>query len=143
MAESMDSRRFERKAVFDIPLPMKRLAREAGSAEASSESAPAEPEPPKTMAFSLMTKKGNKQQTRTIDLPSDSSFAVAMRSQQQADREEQQRIKNLVLNYEASTVTEPVETFEKRIPANQRLDKSGSNRTAFRSRKLQLSDVNW
>lgn len=42
-------------------------------------------------------------QTRTIDLPSDSSFAVAMKSQQQADREEQQRIKNLVLNYEMST----------------------------------------
>jgi len=30
-----------------------------------------------------------------------------MRSQQQADREEQQRIKNLVLNYEASTEPEP------------------------------------
>lgn len=83
-----------------------------------------------------------------------------MRSQQQADREEQQRIKNLVLNYEAATETEPAESktrmimndgillmtipdFEKRIPANQRLDKSAANRTAFRSRKLQLSDVNW
>lgn len=45
-------------------------------------------------------------QTRTIDLPSDSSFAVAMRSQQQADREEQQRIKNLVLNYEMTNEAE-------------------------------------
>jgi regulator of nonsense transcripts 2 len=84
-----------------------------------------------------------------------------MRSQQQADREEQQRIKNLVLNYEASTEPEPAESmpstygpnmnrsspmnpaFEKRIPANQRVDKSAANRSAFRSRKLQLSDVNW
>lgn len=33
-----------------------------------------------------------------------------MRTQQQADREEQQRIKNLVLNYEASTETEPAES---------------------------------
>lgn len=103
-------------------------------------------------------------QTRTIDLPSDSSFAVAMRSQQQADREEQQRIKNLVLNYEAANEPEAAEStfplrksvfssdgdtndsnsaFEKRIPANQRVDKSGANRSAFRSRKLQLSDVNW
>lgn len=83
-----------------------------------------------------------------------------MRTQQQADREEQQRIKNLVLNYEAATEPEPAESmtqnsgqtsralltsfldFEKRIPANQRLDKSTGNRT-FRSRKLQLSDVNW
>lgn len=39
-------------------------------------------------------------QTRAIDLPSDSTFAVAMRTQQQAEREEQQRIKNLVLNYD-------------------------------------------
>ena len=38
--------------------------------------------------------------TRTVELPSDSNFAVAMRNQQQAEREEQQRIKNLVLNYE-------------------------------------------
>jgi regulator of nonsense transcripts 2 len=84
-----------------------------------------------------------------------------MRSQQQADREEQQRIKSLVLNYEAANEPEPTESksngvlecpvlaksiniaFEKRIPASQRLEKPGANRSAFRSRKLQLSDVNW
>ncbi|KAF7714156.1 MIFG and Upf2 domain-containing protein [Penicillium ucsense] len=143
MAESMDSRRFERKGVFDIPLPMKRVPREHLPTESSTESATPEPIPTKTVAFSLMTKKGNKQQTRTIDLPSDSSFAVAMRTQQQADREEQQRIKSLVLNYEAANEPEEAETFEKRIPANQRVDKSAANRSAFRSRKLQLSDVNW
>lgn len=33
-------------------------------------------------------------------MPSDSAFAVAMRSQQQAEKAEQQRIKNLVLNYD-------------------------------------------
>lgn len=124
MADSVESRRFERKAIFDVPLPMRRAPREPGSEnmEAPMDSAPAPaPEPgpasasgsgsgsqmpPNTMAFSLMTKKGNKQQTRTIDLPSDSTFALAMRTQQQADREEQQRIKNLVLNYEKSTETE-------------------------------------
>ncbi|KAJ5263615.1 hypothetical protein N7478_011220 [Penicillium angulare] len=145
MAESMDSRRFERKAIFDIPLPMKRPARDIANEHSSdfAESVPEEPVAPKTMAFSLMTKKGNKQQTRTIDMPSDSSFAVAMRSQQQADREEQQRIKNLVLNYEAANEPEPTETFEKRIPISQRLEKPGPNRGSFRSRKLQLSDVNW
>lgn len=35
-----------------------------------------------------------------MELPSDSTFAVAMKSQQQAEKEEQQRIKNLVLNYD-------------------------------------------
>ncbi|GAQ39694.1 nonsense-mediated mRNA decay factor [Aspergillus niger] len=142
MAESMESRKFERKGVFDIPLPMKRSGREA-----ALETPP--PEAPKptnnTMAFSLMTKKGNKQQTRTIDLPSDSSFAVAMRSQQQADREEQQRIKNLVLNYEMTNEAETnTDAAEKRSPhRDTRMDKSSAARAAFRSRKLQLSDVNW
>ncbi|KAH8423644.1 mRNA decay protein [Aspergillus melleus] len=146
MAESMDSRRFERKGVFDIPLPMKRAGREPSA----SDNAPEVPEQQTqqaqpTMAFSLMTKKGNKQQTRTIDLPSDSNLAVAMRSQQQADREEQQRIKNLVLNYEMSTDTEtPEATTDKKTPhRDTQLNKSNANRTAFRSRKLQLSDVNW
>ncbi|KAL4876589.1 armadillo-type protein [Aspergillus karnatakaensis] len=123
MAESVESRKFERKAVFDIPLPMKRVARDpAAESPAPLAAAPAPIQTPvpiptpapaqtstNTMAFSLMTKRGNKQQTRTIDLPSDSTFAVAMRSQQQADREEQQRIKNLVLNYEMSNEPETTE----------------------------------
>ncbi|RDW83741.1 regulator of nonsense transcripts 2 [Aspergillus mulundensis] len=154
MAESVESRKFERKAVFDIPLPMRRAARDTAAEIPAPAPAPAltpasapAPVPStqpsgNTMAFSLMTKKGNKQQTRTIDLPSDSTFAVAMRSQQQADREEQQRIKNLVLNYEMTNETDSAEeTVEKRSPA--RMDKSSANRLAFRSRKLQLSDVNW
>lgn len=91
-----------------------------------------------------------------------------MKTQQQADREEQQRIKNLVLNYEKSTETEAGEdgmptsptfspiymmnpnlmqcypAFEKRTPPRDtKVDKSAANRTAFRSRKLQLSDVDW
>lgn len=95
MAESMDSRRFERKAVFDIPLPMKRLTRETASSESSpgpvpapapapvpapvpeapaaepaaAPTAPAASGPSKTMAFSLMTKKGNKQQVSIISFP--------------------------------------------------------------------------
>lgn len=116
MAESVESRKFERKAVFDIPLPMKRAPRDTAvdtpaPAPAPTPAPAATPAQPSgnTMAFSLMTKKGNKQQTRTIDLPSDSTFAVAMRSQQQADREEQQRIKNLVLNYEMTTEAENTE----------------------------------
>ena len=33
-------------------------------------------------------------------MPSDSNFAIAMKSQKEAERAEQQRIKNLVLNYD-------------------------------------------
>jgi len=61
MAESLDSRKSERKQQFDLPLPLRPKAREptAGGevvAEGASES------PGSTMAFSLLTKKGNRQQ---------------------------------------------------------------------------------
>ena len=39
-----------------------------------------------------------RRQTRNIEMPSDSHFAVAMKNQQEAEREEQQRIKNHILN---------------------------------------------
>ena len=46
-------------------------------------------------------------QTRTVELPSDSTFAIAMITQQQAEKEEQQRIKNLVLNYDLQQNEDP------------------------------------
>lgn len=88
-----------------------------------------------------------------------------MRSQQQAEREEQQRIKNLVLNYDlgddndsndgednpfSSNIifrqnpnTKQVKGPEKKGSyRDPRSDKSNANR-GFRARKLQLSDVDW
>ena len=65
MAESMESRKFERKHLFDVPLPIRRTQRPqtAGSDGSDNERVPSPP-PANTMAFSLMTKKGNKQQVR-------------------------------------------------------------------------------
>lgn len=60
MSESYESRRFERKGIVDIPLPMKRSGREVPVQEEPSQQA-------NTMAFSLMTKKGNKQQVVSVD----------------------------------------------------------------------------
>lgn len=115
MAESMESRKFERKHLFDVPLPIRRTQRPqtAGSDGSDNERVPSPP-PSNTMAFSLMTKKGNKQQvrtpsmrnqlfsdrfqTRSIEMPSDSQFAISMRNQQEAEREEQRRIKSHILN---------------------------------------------
>lgn len=65
MAESMESRRFERKAMFDVPLPMRPSRRDPGGEET-----PVEPQPTNTMAFSLMTKKGNRQQVWLTTSPS-------------------------------------------------------------------------
>lgn len=65
MAESLDSRKFERKATFDVPLPMRRKDREVANPselpkETTSENSPSSG----TMAFSLLTKRGNRQQVR-------------------------------------------------------------------------------
>ena len=57
MAESIDSRKFERRALFDVPLPMRR-----GTREDLTESGPQTPS--NTMSFALMTKKGNRYQVR-------------------------------------------------------------------------------
>lgn len=112
MSDSLESRKLERRPAFDVALPVRSRPRDNGHAVNQADSG-AEPAAAK-MAFSVLTKKGNKQQvgvvnptntadayklqTRTLELPTDSHFAVAMRNQQQAEREEQQRIKNLVLN---------------------------------------------
>ncbi|KAM5348482.1 hypothetical protein ACJ41O_008306 [Fusarium nematophilum] len=140
MAESLESRKFERKQLFDVPLPVRPKNRDAPS---SLEGGNGEVPPGNTMAFSLLTKKGNRQQTRTVELPSDSTFAIAMKNQQQAEREEQQRIKNLVLNYDLQQNEDQDGGNER--PAtyyHNRLERSNKDR-GQRSRKLQLSDVDW
>ncbi|KAI1409155.1 ARM repeat-containing protein [Hypoxylon sp. FL1857] len=159
MAESLESRKFDRKPLFDVPLPVRPKTRDVSSTNAdnaNSESAPS------TMAFSLLTKKGNRQQTRTVALPSDSTFAVAMKTQQQAEREEQQRIKNLVLNYDLRESEDPDgdsqvtplqpntnihnsthSGHEKSSYHPNRSEKSSKERGGQRVRRLQLSDVDW
>ncbi|KAH7072196.1 armadillo-type protein [Paraphoma chrysanthemicola] len=167
MSESAESRKFERKPVFDVPLPMRRAREAPTNAEDSGNEAPVPIAPSNTVKFSLLSKRGNRTQTRSIDLPSDSTFAVAMRNKQQADKEEQQRIKSLVLNYNEARDdgddtgdspfhytlqpntnrkrTEISEALDKTPNpyAQPRLDKAGHNRSNQRARKLQLSDVNW
>ena len=64
MAESLDSRKFERKSQFDVPLPMKRSAARDVPAEAEEDAE----HPPNTMAFSLLTKRGNRQQVGHLQL---------------------------------------------------------------------------
>ncbi|KAK4207334.1 regulator of nonsense transcripts 2 [Rhypophila decipiens] len=163
MAESLESRKSERKQGFDIPIPVRTKARDAAAGndavDAGQESAPAG-----TMAFALLTKRGNRQQTRTLELPSDSHFAVAMKNQQEAKKEEHQRIKNLVLNYDLrENEDHDGEANHSSLKLNpnihilssaghekstshhhNRLDnRSAKERAGQRVRKLQLSDVDW
>lgn len=85
-----------------------------------------------------------------------------MKTQQAAEREEQQRIKNLVLNYDLREVEEqdgdsllnPLPRspniynynsgLEKAAAMNHaKPDKSSNNRSGQRARKLQISDIDW
>lgn len=142
MAESLDSRKHERKSTFDVPLPIRRKDANTAS-DLPDETVASSATPAGTMAFSLLTKRGNRQQTRTVALPSDSTFAIAMKTQQAAEREEQQRIKNLVLNYDLRD-GEDQDGLEKAAGMNYtRPDKSGNNRSGQRARKLQLNDLDW
>ncbi|KAK3956214.1 armadillo-type protein [Pseudoneurospora amorphoporcata] len=157
MAESLDSRKFERKQQFDLPLPIKLKPRESTGAaggepssvanEAVGPSSDAAPPSREKMAFSLLTKKGNRQQTRTVELPSDSHFAIAMKKKQQAEKEEQQRIKNLVLNYDLRENDDYDGSGNEKLGAHHysnRSDPRGNKeRGGQRVRKLQLSDVDW
>ncbi|KAI1000846.1 Regulator of nonsense transcripts 2 [Podosphaera aphanis] len=162
MAESLDSRKHERKSTFDVPLPMKRKDNTGNGDSWADDSINDNTNSSGKMVFSLLTKRGNRPQTRTVELPSDSTLAIAMKTQQKAERAEQQRIKDLVLNYELhdgeeqdgdSTLNSaPTDSFvhnrtaglEKSATMNiTRLDKSSNSRSGQRARKLHLSDVDW
>ncbi|KAF3908233.1 hypothetical protein AA313_de0203976 [Arthrobotrys entomopaga] len=154
MAESLESRKFERKTVFDVPLPIKKsavvptIAQPPGvitmsMIEDDEDEAPPPPsQKPGIMTFSLLTKKGNKQQTREIELPSDSTFAVAMKTKQEAEREERQRIKDRVLHYERME-EEPAPLEPQRPNTNGANLKYGDKNKTARGKKLQLGDFNW
>jgi regulator of nonsense transcripts 2 len=62
MAESLESRKFDRKPLFDAPVPIRRKDREATSSAEKDSDEPAAAPPTNTMAFSLLTKRGNRNQ---------------------------------------------------------------------------------
>lgn len=182
MSEGAESRKLERRPAFDVALPVRSRPRENGASGDSADVGAEAPAP--KMAFSVLTKKGNKQQvsvfmhlvswlaglltdksqTRTLELPTDSTFAVAMRHQQAQEREEQQRIKNLVLNLD---MREDDDTDSENNPSsrwrsefalilfrsghepkpiahhyNHKVDKPPKGQ-AQRGRRLQVEDFEW
>lgn len=99
-----------------------------------------------------------------VELPSDSNFAVAMKNQQQAEREEQQRIKNLVLNLDLRETEETDgDTNSNPLLPNANLihtthtpghdktsvyhlnrpEKTTKERGGQRVRRLQMNDLDW
>jgi regulator of nonsense transcripts 2 len=68
MAESVESRKFDRKPMFDVPLPMRRTNPQATTVIAEDSGADSRPQSPADgpgkMKFALLSKKGNRQQVR-------------------------------------------------------------------------------
>ena len=94
MTESVESRKFERKPLFDVPLPMRRTARDGTTNTAAEDSGGESPAlvpaiPTSTMKFSLLSKKGNRQQVSstsrlafvgmTLLIQTDSRYRPAVR----------------------------------------------------------------
>ena len=50
------------------------------------------------MEFILMTRKGNKQQCKRLDVPVESELARNLRSREEAERVEKERIKRVTLD---------------------------------------------
>ncbi|KAH8828075.1 ARM repeat-containing protein [Flagelloscypha sp. PMI_526] len=66
------------------------------------------------MNFTVLSRKGNKQQARQIAIPSGSALAVHTRSAQLQDKVEQQELKRLVLDYEQREEAEELKAIEAR-----------------------------
>ncbi|RKP10363.1 ARM repeat-containing protein, partial [Thamnocephalis sphaerospora] len=98
MLESLESRKFERKAAtLDVAIPMHLRENLANSESEVPERGDTSG---KNVTFTLLLKRGNKQQTKAVEVPSDSALAVSTKQKQEAEKEEKQRLKQLVLNYE-------------------------------------------
>ena len=107
LADTTDARR-ERKApapIFDTAVPL--IKRRAAPINAVTPSGPAQnaatpvSTPPQGgMNFTLLSKKGNKQQMRNLDIPLDSAIALNSLSHQQKNKAEQEQLKRLVLQNE-------------------------------------------
>ncbi|KAI8096391.1 armadillo-type protein [Halteromyces radiatus] len=101
VSDSIESRKFEKKAtMLDVPIPMNLRGTQDRRSLAEKRE-----QPNGSMAFTLLTKKGNRQQTKIMQVPADSALAVTTRSKQEAEREEHQQLKRLVLSYEEREIT--------------------------------------
>jgi len=61
MSESVESRKFERRPVFDVALPMRRTQKDLASPPGEPASEP-KPQESNTVKFALLSKKGNRPQ---------------------------------------------------------------------------------
>ncbi|BGP19262.1 hypothetical protein JCM10213_008219 [Rhodosporidiobolus nylandii] len=93
----------ERKPVaLDVGIPLIRRAKAAPPPSLDEDAdLTGEAKPKRGMQFTLLTKKGNKQQALAMEIPLDSSIAQSTTLQREQNKAEQERMKRLVLDYES------------------------------------------
>ncbi|GAA5841601.1 hypothetical protein JCM3766R1_006786 [Sporobolomyces carnicolor] len=88
----------DRKPVsLDVGLPLIRRNRQETEEDVDGD----EVAQRKGMQFTLLTKKGNKQQALSMEIPLDSSIAQSTTLQREQNKAEQEQLKRLVLDYES------------------------------------------
>ncbi|KAK9476300.1 armadillo-type protein [Lipomyces japonicus] len=113
LSEGLESRKSERRAALDVPLPLIRQQPQPAYSVIDLTNRDKDGDDnltrdhhsqgPKNMQFRLLTKKGNRQLVHKVDVPVQSSIAVSTRMKQIEAEQERQRIKSYVLNYEKTT----------------------------------------
>ncbi|XP_077399369.1 regulator of nonsense transcripts 2 [Vanacampus margaritifer] len=81
-----------------IPLQLKSQLRKGGSGQPCIGEAEADADVSDTMQFVMLTRKGNKQQFKILNVPLSSHLAANHFNQQQAEQEERMRMKKLTLD---------------------------------------------
>jgi regulator of nonsense transcripts 2 len=108
------------RGLFDIGVP---FVKKSGTAAASANAAglsggagdvgdTAVPLPAQHMRFSLLSKKGNKQQTHEVHVPLDAALAVHSRANEEQQQAERQQLKKLVLGMETREQADDRVNFE-------------------------------
>lgn len=91
-------------ALLDVGVPFVKRTARGGTGrllhEEAEEGLEGEEQVPKGMRFTLLTKKGSKQQTLSMEIPLESAIAVHTLEKRALDKAEQQELKKLVLDYE-------------------------------------------
>ncbi|KAJ3066697.1 hypothetical protein HDU98_010017 [Podochytrium sp. JEL0797] len=96
MMDSLESRKGDKKMqAFDVAIPVKKGVVFQGAAGGGGEGA-GKPGSEGVM-FSFLTKKGNKQQMKSVELPQNSMFVLSTKQKKEAELEERKQLKKLVL----------------------------------------------
>eukprot|EP01114_Cavostelium_apophysatum_P008182 TRINITY_DN2050_c0_g1_i2.p1 TRINITY_DN2050_c0_g1~~TRINITY_DN2050_c0_g1_i2.p1 ORF type:complete len:1232 (-),score=430.22 TRINITY_DN2050_c0_g1_i2:182-3877(-) len=101
--ESVEARKFEaRNTRIDMAIPMglfKTTGIRGREEDAATNATGKDESEQGKVAFRVLMKKGNKQTTRNVDIPMDYSLASNTVSKQTSEKEEQQVLKRIVLEY--------------------------------------------